>query len=1564
MTYNIGGFSGETYAVFCQWLTTQQDFDIVMVQEIHWGLGKTEGRWQVGSWTAVVSPDPKCRYAGVAIFVSGRIASDSQIGYNICLPGRILHVKCEGQRTHLDLITGYQWVWQDRQREQVQKQRAHFWTKLSQLLHTLPARNLLLIGADFNSKLRPLTGLVGRGLMRSNQGSDVDLEAVLQTHNLVMANTWSSSTATRAHTFHNGDTRSQLDFLATRRLTVDALAKMSAPFSLDLVPWRKGPKHRPVQGSFRWIAGWCCAKKSVLVNQYSKQDLREHLQNHTDKAQQLKTRVLQALNTCWVGKDLRMLNQEVLKACQELFPARKQQQLKPRELPQVVSAIHDMWEAHSALQQPLPFGQFSRASTAVARRLKFQRACRELRNQSRQARKHWMVDKLQLAEQAAARNDYAELYRIINQVAPKKRRERVRIRSKTGDLLTKGQEFSEIYEFFSVAIQSAGEDAATKPCCLPLSSEEIETALAQLKKGKAVPASSVPAEIWQLCPTEYACKLSGLLQTCAQAGAPVPPEVSHCELSLLPKPGKDTRRPCDLRPLGLQGPSSKIYALAVRGRLMEYIQPLLDRVPQYAYVPGKNIDQAIVRVAKHCAAIRHRLREGVKTVHQRRLGHKAGVCYGGIMLSIDLSRAFDSLTRQALSAALDLAEVPVALRDAVLSLHNACRYTVKHHTHRADFPMEVGVRQGCTLAPALYSLFTALFWQQLSACTSIEWATRCITMFADDKHMYWTIESVEDLNFVCSCVQQTFRLLRSYGMKVNADKSRMVVALRGSAGKRWQRRHTVVTTMGQSLNVGTPHSPLLIPMVHTLVYLGVVASYGGFELHTLQHRQKAAAQNRHRLLKFLHGKMLSLQERLRLYNACVRSALFYGLHVIGLTGTTARMLEATDMRAVRAIAKSPVHLTRESNAMLCKRLHIDLPVAAVKQRMQRKVREAQPDSDWYADLCNVLEPLQAFTASPEKVHLSAESFPGVACPDCGIYLTTHRHMLSHRARKHGYRVPRTVKQMGTGHMQHSVDGMPHCKHCNKIFTRVEGFKKHLRGACPVLFASQPAATEGSVAAVVVQVAPQQEELRMGSKDRAPQTDSSKPLIEDDAFRALSKKGWREVLRDPQYKKILGVHCIFCGQWCAPSGFKQHIRLMHPKAHHLHEQAADRCNSLGLSAQSPCCYWGVSHQQPRRHLVSCSAVYQASLANLYILQPPQLSASQASDHGGSCSGGKAGHCGGLRGRKRGCGDEGGPSGASAGDSGGPVEGLEQGGKGRFQVAEKGEGRLWRQRKLVFLAALEAKVSREGERAGDDPGAGCSHSGPHRSHDTDEPSARGGTGSAEAGYGVYVVRGHGGLQLPGQASRSRGSVARTICQSEGHHGPQGGPHVGTLHDATYESGGASAERGTPGPAHQGRLDFRRQDSLGSGVPLLRVESGREEGDSVHRAAASTDRGAGNAGHPGAVPNDPGCADSVQGHSAVERGASLGGDAFPEIPQPSSRGGSSLLSQFHPPVGKLGDETAGHSTSSGKGTAQQHQQGARRRLSCYELLRLGAASRVAEAEASQPGSTGEREVIDLGR
>ncbi|CAE6965102.1 Kcnh5 [Symbiodinium sp. CCMP2456] len=747
-----------------------------MVQETHWGLGKTEGKWRIGTCTAIVSPDSKSRYAGVATFVSSRIAEESQISHNVCLPGRILHVRCEGARTRLDIVNCYQWVWQDKQAETVQKNRSHFWSKLGGLLHSLPVRNTLLLGADFNSKLRPVAGLVGRGLMKSSQGNETELEAILQTHNLVLANTWTSSRPSKAHTFRNGATMSQLDFLATRRLTVDAEAKKSAPVLLDLVPWRKGPKHRPVSGSFKWVAGWSCAKKKQKSQAYSKQDLREHLAANTDRAQVLRSFVQGAIAESRDRLCFRELNRVVLRKCVELFPAKQVASDKPRDMPQVQQAINSMWLAYEQLRAPLPTGQFQRASVAVSRQLHFQKASREMKQHSRQARKQWLLDKIVLAEQAAQKKDYAELYRIINKVAPKKRREQVRIRSRDGGLLTKQQEFAEIFDYFSKAFKSGSACIGTTPNCLVLSREEVTDALSQLKRGKAVPTASVPAEVWQTCPDEYADALSGMLSARANHGLAVPSEISHCELSL-----------------------------------------------------------------------------------------------------------------KALAAALDMAGVSLALRDAIVSLHNACKYAVKHHVHSAEFPMEMGVRQGCTLAPTLYSLFTALFWRQLAQCTTPEWADSCVTMFADDKHMFWSVES-------------------------------------------------------------------------------------------------AAAQNRHRLLKFLHGKMLSLQERVRLYNACVRSALLYGLHVVGLTGASARTLDSSDMRSLRAIAKSPAHLSRESNTALRRRLHIDSAVEAVQRRVQRKTAGtmATNDTEWYAGLQASLEEIMKYVDASEPVHLSRDLFPGVAPQQEGL----------------------------------------------------------------------------------------------------------------------------------------------------------------------------------------------------------------------------------------------------------------------------------------------------------------------------------------------------------------------------------------------------------------------------------------------------------------------------------------------------------------------------------------------------------------------------------------------------
>ena len=52
----------------------------------------------------------------------------------------------------------------------------------------------------------------------------------------------------------------------------------------------------------------------------------------------------------------------------------------------------------------------------------------------------------------------------------------------------------------------------------------------------------------------------------------------------------------------------------------------LSARPQYAYTPGKAIDEAIAQVMQHCTRVRERLRSTTRSVHDRR-AKKAGLCW-------------------------------------------------------------------------------------------------------------------------------------------------------------------------------------------------------------------------------------------------------------------------------------------------------------------------------------------------------------------------------------------------------------------------------------------------------------------------------------------------------------------------------------------------------------------------------------------------------------------------------------------------------------------------------------------------------------------------------------------------------------------------------------------------------------------------------------------------------------------------------------------------------------------------------------------------------------------------
>ena len=247
LTYNIGGLCTSSYDVFMNWLVRQQEADIIVLTEVHWGLGRDESSWTSGGWHAMVSPDPAARFAGVAVFVRATVCKGEALRFCAWVPGRVFHVRILGAHFNTDVLAVYQWSWNSK--PATVASRHHVWLQLGRLIGSLPKRNIVLLAGDLNCPCTSRQGYVGLGVPKQEaQQTDVEdwMNLIVQ-HDLCVLNTWGSARVGEASTFSMNGVSTQIDFVCTRRSTADSTAKAARVLSLDLVPWRCNAKHKPVQ---------------------------------------------------------------------------------------------------------------------------------------------------------------------------------------------------------------------------------------------------------------------------------------------------------------------------------------------------------------------------------------------------------------------------------------------------------------------------------------------------------------------------------------------------------------------------------------------------------------------------------------------------------------------------------------------------------------------------------------------------------------------------------------------------------------------------------------------------------------------------------------------------------------------------------------------------------------------------------------------------------------------------------------------------------------------------------------------------------------------------------------------------------------------------------------------------------------------------------------------------------------------------------------------------------------------------------------------------------------------
>ena len=305
----------------------------------------------------------------------------------------------------------------------------------------------------------------------------------------------------------------------------------------------------------------------------------------------------------------------------------------------------------------------------------------------------------------------------------------------------------------------------------------------------------------------------------------------------LNKPGKSSDNPANLRPISLLDPLGKVLMNRLGYLMRLHTLPLIQQFPQFAYLPGRSINDAIRRVLSHCEQFRTTASMLQHKIHRRAAGVEQEVA-GSFIVSLDLSRAFDTVPRQRLYEALHRVGVPTELITFLQHIYNNIECTFVYKGIKRTYKTETGIRQGCSAAPTLWALYTADLFVQLSKVLPSSWTKEMLTLYADDLCIhchFW------NPNIQLQHASTVLEYLELYGLKINFDKTVILFKCMGSLQPKVMKQYVRRTPKGTFFCIPRVNKPpVWIQMRSCHTYLGIQITYGSYHKKTLECRLAAA----------------------------------------------------------------------------------------------------------------------------------------------------------------------------------------------------------------------------------------------------------------------------------------------------------------------------------------------------------------------------------------------------------------------------------------------------------------------------------------------------------------------------------------------------------------------------------------------------------------------------------------------------------------------------------------------------------------------------------------------------
>ena len=891
LSWNVGGLTNAILDELQVWLRqpANSHIQVVMLQETRWQFSSD---WSSPHWHFVHSGHTKQKGSGVLTMVSTAVADPHDIRAREILPGRVLpaRVQFKGRSNCVDLLNVYQHAWDTPANAlELSSLRSKVLLAVEDAIRLIPQRNLCVCAGDFNVQLKRIPGLVGANTVLKAKDSQAapDMESLadmISTLNLVALNTWSGQRRC-AHTFKHQGFKSQIDFIFVRRHEATPLMRQCKPqHGFPVTAWRLSGLHVPLCTclNFRWRPPPNRDRQAKIDSDQVNLALKQQLPvlQQFRQAVAAMTGHVQAYST-------EVFNQALMQQGALFFPEVRQPRCSPSDADIIKQVARSRWKHFQLSRQharsPGWNGMqlMNRVFMTWMHFAKFRGMRREANKASRDARRDRFERLLTDAAECAASLNMQRLFKVVRQLAPKQPYRRMKLYGPNGEILSIAQEAQAIKTHFE-AILHDDEQSQTQlgpQAVATFSLDEMHAELARIPANKATPKHLAPGVLWRAAAPIIAPVLVDTLDRQWCDTAIVPQSWKDGWVALAQKPGKPGRDPGDFRPLCLQDPVGKAVLKLIAMRIRPRVQAYASNCPQHAYLKGRSAEGALLAVFDKCREIRTLAQAARRDIFAKRQGIKSTPHAGGLVLSLDMSMAFDIVPRCHIQAALLEAGVSAAEVALIMEWLLGSTYHIKHGSINLSITTERGVRQGCVLSPLVWTCFTCYVIKRLDPIISLQ----DLQLYADDFLMCKIFHTKEQFVDALRSIPILMRHLRSFGLKINVNKTAVLIRMAHRDGRHMLKQHLCRNKTGVFLQTIEAQAQYL-PVKQSHKYLGCIISLHDFESLTFQYRLEMGKNQFSRLRSVLVShRCLSLARRAYMWQICVWTTLSYGLNCSGCT---------------------------------------------------------------------------------------------------------------------------------------------------------------------------------------------------------------------------------------------------------------------------------------------------------------------------------------------------------------------------------------------------------------------------------------------------------------------------------------------------------------------------------------------------------------------------------------------------------------------------------------------------------------------------------------------------------